>query len=225
MSQRVHPWTRWRPAVGLVSSQSGSGAVQLILDLPPVISSLPAPVFTAGIPASYDMKQHVTDDGYSTVSYLLSGTLPVGITFNPTTGILSYDGAGSLVSMSDANVIYNEISAACFAGVRLGSSGTEYENPSGASQLISTPRGTWLEFGVATGVWVEYTIGGLSSWFDLNWYDPGPGRISCSTNPAYGISIVAPGTRLTQVQFDFYDQAVGGVLLQSNTLTLGVTNE
>lgn len=64
-------------------------------DQPPTITSTPSPSFTEGTAATYDMKQHVSDDGLSTVTYGLTNTLPNGLVLNTSTGILSYDGLGS----------------------------------------------------------------------------------------------------------------------------------
>jgi hypothetical protein len=64
-------------------------------DLPPTITSTPTPLFQYLVASSYDMTQHVFDDGVSTVTYFLSNVLPNGLTFNGSTGILSYDGIGT----------------------------------------------------------------------------------------------------------------------------------
>ena len=79
-------------------------------DVPPTIGSTPAPVFTVGTAASYDMTQHVSDDGQSTVTYAIIGTLPNGLTFNTATGQLSYDGLGA------ANVSSHQLRATDSAG-------------------------------------------------------------------------------------------------------------
>jgi hypothetical protein len=63
-------------------------------DLPPTITSTPQPLFQLQNAATYDMTQHVSDDGLSAVSYSLSNVLPNGLQFNASTGILDYDGIG-----------------------------------------------------------------------------------------------------------------------------------
>jgi hypothetical protein len=63
-------------------------------DLPPTITSTPGPLFQYLVSSNYDMTQHVSDDGISTVTYSLSNVLPNGLTFNGSTGILNYDGIG-----------------------------------------------------------------------------------------------------------------------------------
>lgn len=65
------------------------------VDNPPIITSTPAVAFTEGTPNSYDMTQHVFDDGQSPLSYALTNVLPGGLQFNGSSGILSYDGAGA----------------------------------------------------------------------------------------------------------------------------------
>ncbi len=224
MSQRVHPWTRWSPAERLVPSQSGSGAVLIPSDVPPVIISTPSPLFVAGDSLEYDMKPHVLDDGQSAVTYALSGVLPVWLTFNPITGILLYDGTGAIVDVKSTNVIrLDELPAICFAGIRFASSGAEYQSEDLGSAFITSP-GSWLEFGVAAGVWVERFVS-VTSGQGLNWFDPGPGRISCDTNPTYGTQRAALGSNIIDLTFSFYDAPVGGVLLHSKLVTLAATTE
>ena len=70
------------------------------VDLPPTITSTPAPIFTEGIADSYDMTQHVVDDGLSPVVYTLSNILPNGLVFFSDTGILTYDGIADLTVSS-----------------------------------------------------------------------------------------------------------------------------
>ena len=66
-----------------------------VVDLPPTITSTPSPMFTEGVAATYDMEQHWTDDGISTVTSSLSNVLPNGLAYNGSTHILSYDGIAS----------------------------------------------------------------------------------------------------------------------------------
>lgn len=75
---------------GIVIAQD-YGAVQ---DQPPTITSTPAPVFTEGVAATYDLTQHVSDDGLSAVTYGLTNTLPNGLVLDTAAGVLSYDGMG-----------------------------------------------------------------------------------------------------------------------------------
>jgi len=71
-----------------------------IVNVPPTIDSAPAPVFTVGTGAEYAMSQHVTDDGLTTLIYGLTGTLATGLSFNTTTGVLTYDGVGAASGVS-----------------------------------------------------------------------------------------------------------------------------
>jgi hypothetical protein len=70
--------------------------------LPPIlIDTISSVIFEEGITASHDLSQYVTlPSGYAASSYAVSGTLPSGVTFNTTTGVLSYDGAGSAATIS-----------------------------------------------------------------------------------------------------------------------------
>ena len=68
----------------------------VVTDFPPTIISTPAPLsnFIQATASTYDMTQHVSDDGASAVTYTLNGTLATGLSFNSVTGILEYDGVG-----------------------------------------------------------------------------------------------------------------------------------
>ena len=61
----------------------------------PQITTTPAPVFTQGTAANYEMSQHVVFDIKSLANYSLSGSLPSGTTLDSNTGTLSYDGIGA----------------------------------------------------------------------------------------------------------------------------------
>ncbi len=65
------------------------------LNLQPTIDSTPAPVFDEGTAATYAMSQHVTDDGVTALVYTIVTTLGAGLTFNSSTGVLTYDGSGA----------------------------------------------------------------------------------------------------------------------------------
>jgi hypothetical protein len=69
-------------------------------DLPPVITHTPSPTFVQGIASTYDMTQHVSDDGVSPVVYTINGALAIGLSFNSASGILDYDGIGPIGSSS-----------------------------------------------------------------------------------------------------------------------------
>ena len=61
----------------------------------PQITTTPAPVFTQGTAANYEMSQHVVFDIKSLANYSLSGSLPAGTALDSNTGTLSYDGIGA----------------------------------------------------------------------------------------------------------------------------------
>lgn len=97
MTQTVKPVQNWGVNLGTLSVvQSGVGTVSS--DSPPQILSTPTPqnflLGTAG--QSYDMSQHILDDGKSAVLYGLQWVTPTGFTFNVSTGELFYDGTGSV---------------------------------------------------------------------------------------------------------------------------------
>ena len=82
-------------AAALSLNLYGGGVGSNTPDVAPTISSTPSPEFTEGTAGTYDMTQHVTDDGLSPVTYSLSVALPSGLTFDSATGILTYDGLGA----------------------------------------------------------------------------------------------------------------------------------
>jgi hypothetical protein len=61
-------------------------------NLPPVIESLPTPLFIEGTAGSYDMSQHVSDPDGNPLTLTLNGTLPQGLAW--TAPNLTYDGLG-----------------------------------------------------------------------------------------------------------------------------------
>ena len=61
-------------------------------NLPPVIDSLPEPLFLEGTASSYDMSQHVSDPEGGTLTLILNGTLPQGLAWAAPN--LTYDGLG-----------------------------------------------------------------------------------------------------------------------------------
>lgn len=65
------------------------------VDVPPSILSTPAPIFTEGVASNYNMAEHWTDDGISTITSSLSNPLPNGLNYDGNTHILSYDGVGA----------------------------------------------------------------------------------------------------------------------------------
>jgi hypothetical protein len=76
-----------------------SGVFNLVitpLDIPPVFNSTPPnPIFTGGTSSTYDFNNDITDDAVSSITWSISGSLGPGLSFNTTTGVLSYDGTGA----------------------------------------------------------------------------------------------------------------------------------
>ncbi len=65
----------------------------------PTVDSTPAPSsFTQGTAGTYDMTQHFTDDGVTELIWAMINSLGAGLTFNTSTGLLSYDGVGAVSS-------------------------------------------------------------------------------------------------------------------------------
>jgi len=64
-------------------------------DQPPTVDTTPAPSFVEDTADTYDLSQHITDDGLSALTYSLTNVLPNGLTLNPSTGLLTYDGLGT----------------------------------------------------------------------------------------------------------------------------------
>lgn len=77
----------------------------------PTIDSAPSPVFNNGTAAVYDMTQHVTDDGLSTLIYGITGSLATGLSFDTATGALSYDGVGAASSGSHELTVDDQVNA------------------------------------------------------------------------------------------------------------------
>ncbi len=65
------------------------------VNTPPTVLSTPAPsAFTEGTSASYDMSQHIRW-GTITGTFSLTGSMGGGLSFDTSTGLLSYDGQGA----------------------------------------------------------------------------------------------------------------------------------
>jgi parallel beta-helix repeat protein len=86
-------------------------------DIPPSWVSPINPFFDKLVSGTYDVNQNLSDDGVSTVSYSITGTLPDGVTFDTITGIITYTTdssaattTGHTVTATDA--VGNDTSAA-----------------------------------------------------------------------------------------------------------------
>ena len=184
-------------------------------DDPPVILTTPTPSFTAGVTATYDMKQNVSDDGLSTVTYTLTNTLPVWYSFDTATGILTYNGGGVITELATSSVLSSR-SGTCYAGIQFNADGNEYSTPVTGEAVFTNLRGQYLTFGSPSEVWVERIVNTGS----LNWADPGSGRYRLDISRSFGLFQTTTGTNTANVTLNFYDAASGGVLINSVTLQI-----
>ena len=130
---------------------------------------------------------------------------------------------GPQVSPDTANTSTNN-TADCFAGIEFNSSGVEWA--SNNSGTFNVGRGSWLDEGLSSEVWVERTIDSDSG-DGLNWNDPGTGRHQLSTTRAFGCTDTSIGGGAVEatVTFDFYDAASGGNLLASEQNVISALKE
>ena len=105
--------------------------------------------------------------------------------------------------------------SACYAGVQFNTSGIEYEYTAAGSATSS--QGNWLDSGLSSEVWVEWTRTGgtLGAWNSIN---PGTIRRQLSSTWSYRIIRSTNGTNTIAGYFKMYDAASGG-----NTLWTGPT--
>lgn len=103
----------------------------------------------------------------------------------------------------------------CYAQVKVDSDGSLYENSSAGSSTADSAYEVWLDAGLNSEVWVQavVTSGTLTN-------TAGSGRLACTSDRQWGISLATAGTKTTVVRLDFYDAASGGNLLDSQTVTL-----
>lgn len=122
-------------------------------------------------------------------------------------------GIAAQVTLSDVEHSKTGIGI-CYANYQLHSDGTIDGNTPGTTDNYAESIGTWLDWGSASEVWVEYTnlTGG-----SLN-HDPGAGRLLLSTTRSFGIVDTVVDTPLV-VTFDltFYDSASGGLPISGPT--------
>jgi hypothetical protein len=104
----------------------------------------------------------------------------------------------------DSNI---RLGAACYAGLQISNTGTEYEYTSGGG-LGSI--GTWLNSGSTSEVWVECVLVS-GTWNSLN---AGTGtRLATTTTRSWRIVQSSGGIRTVTCNFKFWDAASGGNLL------------
>ena len=127
---------------------------------------------------------------------------------------------GPAVSANTSAIIYTLFSAGtCYATVRFGLDGIEYKNGGATDTGHSTSRGTWLDAGLNSEVWINRIINSGT----LNRFDAGAGRKVMTSDRVYGISKSTNGTKTTNMTFEFWDAASGGNLLDTVTYDLKAT--
>jgi hypothetical protein len=123
-------------------------------------------------------------------------------------------GIAAQVTLSDVNHEKSGIGLA-YANYRLHSDGTIDGNTPGTVDNYAEDIGTWLDWGSASEVWVEYSnvVGGTFN------HDPGAGRLVLSTSREFGIIDTINDSTAVVVTFDltFYDSASGGLPISGPT--------
>ncbi len=122
---------------------------------------------------------------------------------------------GPLVSPSNANVVGAKAGATAYAGVQFNSDGIEYKTPTNGDSAYNTSLGAWLDRGLNSAVWVQWTrTGGTEA--DWNSQDSGDGRNQLSTSAQWRILISGAGPNNTIIgYFEFWDAASDGNLLHT----------
>jgi len=83
----------------------------------------------------------------------------------------------------------------------------------------SGARGTWLDGGSSSEVWVQRVITSGT----LNHADPGSGRLQLSSSRQFGVTRSTTGTSTVDLTYNFYDAASGGNLLDSVSILMIAT--
>jgi hypothetical protein len=114
---------------------------------------------------------------------------------------------GGLQVSLRANGDYNTRNGGtCHAGIRIASTGTEYEFTNTGSQGSSA---TWLDSGNASDVWVK-CISSNGTWTT----HPGTARYRLNTTRTWEIEQPSVGDKFIDTYFELWDAASGGTLLQ-----------
>lgn len=123
---------------------------------------------------------------------------------------------GVTVVFDGSNVSKSTVGGTCFATIRFGSDGDEYENGTDSSATANSLRGTYLLSGLNSEVWIERTVtlGTLDT-------DPGAGRQQMTSDFTCGIETTT--TKFTAVTFTAWDAASGGNQLDSESVTLSAS--
>lgn len=126
-------------------------------------------------------------------------------------------GGGPEVSANTSHISNFSSFSTVYANLQYNSNGTEYTNSSATVDNTSTSRGTWLDSGLNSEVWVERTINSGALYVD-----PGAGRLVLSTSRTYKERDINsfPASQITNMTMTFYDAASGGNTLQTFTMIL-----
>jgi hypothetical protein len=125
---------------------------------------------------------------------------------------------GVAVQQQGTDVNNTRSGGVCFAGIRIGNDGVEYDhNNIGSPEAVV--RGTWLLRGTTSDVWVERTInsGTLNVTDDLS-----SGRQATTTDRDLVMSDSTDDSNpvTTNITLRFYDASSGGNLLSTATFDL-----
>ncbi len=124
--------------------------------------------------------------------------------------------SGPKVSANTTSPLAEEvINDQCFAGTEFNSDGVENRRDKDDGTHPGVTRGTWLDSGLNSEVWVERTIN--SGTLDN---DSGAGRLVMSTSRQFGVNRQTEGTGSANLTIDFWDAASGGNNLKSYTLII-----
>ena len=108
----------------------------------------------------------------------------------------------------------------CYSIIQFNTNGNEDANSSASSSSpTSANRGVWLDGGSSSDVWVQRVITSGT----LNHADPGSGRLNLGTSRLFGLSRGTNGISTVNVDFNFYDAAAGGNLLDTVSISMIAT--
>ena len=104
--------------------------------------------------------------------------------------------------------------------IEFDTNGLEDANNTASSTIPNSgARGTWLDGGSSSDVWVQRVITSGT----LNHADPGSGRLNLGISRQFGVTRSVQGTSTVDLDFNFYDAASGGNLLDSVSILMIVT--
>ncbi len=132
--------------------------------------------------------------------------------------LLTITESADQVQANTSGITSAGVSGTVYAGVEFNTSGAELRNDGPSSTSFTTSRGSWLNSGSASAVWIERILNSGT----LDWEDPGAGRFQLNASRKYGVSRATNGLKVANVTFNFYDASSGGNLLDSVTYPIDV---